>query len=509
MEISWLLLPLVYIIAALALISKIIPKQNLNPKLPPGPKPWPLIGNFNLIGSIPHQSLHFLSQKYGGIMLLKFGKFPVVVASSPEIAKQFLKIHDTVFASRPALAAGKYLSYNYSDMSFAPYGPYWRQTRKIFLSEVFNARKLESFEHVRMEEMHNFLSHLCSLSGKRVVLRDHLMRFTLSSISRIVLGYKYFSESEHEKSIIKLDELIGLLDEWFFLTGVFNIGDWIPWLNFLDLQGYVKKMKDLRKKLDRFLNHVIDDHLDRRNEEKGLNSKDVVDKLLQLAEDPNLEVKLTRDCVKALVQNLLLGGIDTSATTVEWTIHEILRHPCVLQRAKEELDRVIGRNRWVEENDFSQLPYIDAIIMESIRLHPLATLLAPHYSVEDCKVAGYDISKGTMVLINTWSIGRDPTSWDKPEEFLPERFLSKEIDMLGSNFALLPFGSGRRRCPGYNLGLNVVRTTLANLLHGFELKLVEGMNSEDICVKEEYGLTTHPKEPLEIILEPTLSFDLY
>ncbi|PIN03540.1 Flavonoid 3',5'-hydroxylase [Handroanthus impetiginosus] len=348
MEISWSLFPILYMVFALALLSKIIFKQNPQPKLPPGPKPWPVIGNLNLLGSIPHQSLHLLSKKYGGIMLLKFGKFPVVVASSPEIAKQFLKIHDTVFASRPALAAGKYISYNNSDMSFAPYGPYWRQTRKIFLSEVFNARKLESFEPVRMEEMRNFLSHLRSLSGKRVVLRDHLMRFTLSSISRIVLGHKYFSKSEHEKSIIKLDELIGMLDEWFFLTGVFNIGDWIPWLSFLDLQGYVKKMKDLRKKLDRFLNFVIDDHLDRRNQDKGLNSKDVVDQLLQLAEDPNLEVKLTGDCVKALVQNLLVGGIDTSATTVEWTIHEILKHPGFLQKAKEELDRVIGRNRWVE-----------------------------------------------------------------------------------------------------------------------------------------------------------------
>ncbi|PIN03538.1 Cytochrome P450 CYP2 subfamily [Handroanthus impetiginosus] len=509
MEVSWLLiLPLLYIIAALALISKRIAKQKPQPKLPPGPKPWPIIGNLNLIGSIPHQSFHFLSRKYGEIMLLKFGKFPVVVASSPEIAKQFLKIHDTVFASRPALAAGKYTSYNYSDMMWAPYGPYWRQTRKIYLSEVFSARRLESFEHIRMEEGRNFISSLRSLSGKRVVLRDHLMRLTLSTISRIAIGNKYFSESENEKSIIKMDELRGMLDEWFLLNGVFNIGDWIPWLSSLDLQGYVKKMMDLHKKLDRFLTSVIDDHLDRRNEEKGFHSKDVADKLLQLAEDPNLEVRLTRDCVKALVQNLLVGGTDTSATTVEWTLHEILRQPHILQKAKEELNRVIGRNRWVEENDCSQLTYIDAIIMESMRLHPLGTLLGPHYAIEDCKVAGYDISKGTTVLINTWSIGRDPISWDKPEEFLPERFIGKEIDMLGSNFALLPFGSGRRRCPGYNLGLKVVRTTLANLLHGFELKLVEGMRIEDICMEEEYGLSTHPKKPLEIIVEPTLSSHL-
>ncbi|KAK4400074.1 Trimethyltridecatetraene synthase [Sesamum angolense] len=129
--------------------------------------------------------------------------------------------------------------------------------------------------------------------------------------------------------------------------------------------------------------------------------------------------------------------------------------------------------------------------------------------MEDCKVAGYDISKGTMILINTWSIGRDPNSWDAPEKFLPERFLGKETDILGSNFALLPFGSGRRRCPGYPLALKIVRTMLANLLHGFNLKLVDGMRPEDICMEEMFGLATHPKKPLAIIMEPTLSDNFY
>ncbi|KAL0326411.1 UNVERIFIED_CONTAM: Trimethyltridecatetraene synthase [Sesamum radiatum] len=506
---SWALLALLHLAAALAFLSKIILRRHRKRNFPPGPKPWPVIGNLNLVGSIPHQSLHFLSQKYGDIMQLKFGKFPVVVASSPEMAKQFLRVHDTVFASRPALAAGKYTSYNYSDLTWAPYGPFWRQARKIYLSEVFNAKKLESLEHIRIEERRNFLARLYSLSGKPVILREHLSRYTLSTISRMVLSSKYFSESEHDKSVVKLDELQEMLEEWFLLNGVFNIGDWIPWLSFLDLQGYVKRMKALYKKFDRFHNYVIDDHQTRMATEKDFVPGDVVDALLQLAENPNLEVKLTRDRIKGLLQNLLVGATDTSATTIEWAIHEILKHPQTINKAKEELDRVIGRNRWVEEKDYSQLPYIDAVIMESMRLHPLATLLAPHYAMDDCKVAGYDIAKGTTVLINTWSIGRDPNSWDSPLEFLPERFLNKDIDVTGSNFAMLPFGSGRRRCPGYSLGLKVVRTMLANLLHGFELKLVDGMRPEDISMDEEYGLTTHPKKPLSIIMEPTLPDHLY
>ncbi|KAL7156204.1 hypothetical protein ABFS83_03G128000 [Erythranthe nasuta] len=500
-----IIIVLLYAAPILAFIFKTISKlRQPRRNTPPGPKPWPIIGNLNLIGPIPHQSFHFLSQKYGEIMQLKFGKYPVVVASSPEMAKQFLRVHDTVFASRPPLAAGKYTAYNYSDMTWAPYGPQWRLARKIYLSEVFSAKKIESFEHVRIEETRNLLSRLRSVSGNPVVLRDHLMHYTVSATCRMILGKKYLCDSEDDKFVTLQD----MLDEWFLLNGAFVISDWIPWLKFLDLQGYVKRMKALYKSLDNFHNYVIEDHQTRRKraaeEEKDFTSEDLVDKLLKLADDPNLEVKLTRDRVKGLLQDLLAGGTDTSAATVEWALCEILRQPRIIEKAKQELDRVIGRKRWVEENDFSQLPYVEAIIMESMRLHPLATLLAPHYAIDDCKVAGFDISKGTTVLINTWSIGRDPKSWDSPEEFLPERFLGKETDMLGSNFALLPFGSGRRRCPGYNLGLKMVRTTLANLLHGFEFKL-----AEDVCLEEMYGLTTHPKKPLVVVMEPTLPSHLY
>ncbi|KAL7156202.1 hypothetical protein ABFS83_03G127800 [Erythranthe nasuta] len=495
-----LLLALIYATAIIAFIFKTISKvRQPRRNTPPGPKPWPIIGNLNLIGPIPHQSFHFLSQKYGEIMQLKFGKYPVVVASSPEMAKQFLRVHDTVFASRPSLAAGKYTSYNYSNMTWAPYGPYWRQARKIYFSEVFNAKKIESFEHIRTEETRNLLSRLRSVSGNPVVLRGHLTHYTLSAVSRMILGNKYFCDSEDDK-FLKIQDM---LDEWVLVNGAFVVGDWIPWLGFLDLGGYVKRMKALYKRLDDFHNYVIDDHIARR---KGVTDeeKDFVDVLLQLADDPNLEVKLTRDCIKGLLQDLLGGGTDTSAATVEWALCEILRQPRIIKKAKEELNTVIGRNRWVEENDSPQLPYIEAIIMESMRLHPIVTPLTPHYAIDDCKVAGFDISKGTMVLINTWSIGRDPKSWDSPEEFSPERFLGKETDILGSDFALLPFGSGRRRCPGYSLGLKMVRTTLANLLHGFEFQL-----AEDVCLEETYGLNKHPRRPLAVVMEPTLPPHLY
>ncbi|KAL4613779.1 hypothetical protein ACB092_07G005000 [Castanea dentata] len=497
-------------LAALAFLSKLLPFKSHQLKFPPGPKPWPIIGNLNLIGSHPPQSLHKLAQKYGPIMKLKFGSFPVVVASSPQMAKEFLKTHDNVFASRPKTAAGKYTAYNYHNITWSPYGPYWRQGRKIFLSELFSSKQLESYQYIRVEEMRAFLSRLCILSGKPVMLKDHLYRLTLSIISRIALSKKYVSdESNYKTSIVRPEEFQEMLDELFLLNAVFNIGDWIPWLDFLDLQGYVKRMKGLRKKFDRFLDHIFDEHKAKKEGQNDFMPKDTVDLLLQLADDPNIDVKLTYDCIKALTQDLIAGGTDTSATVMEWAMSELIKQPHLIKKATEELDRVIGRERWVEEKDIPQLPYIDAIMKETMRKHPVAGLLAPHLAIQDCDVAGYKIRKGTRVFINTWSIGRDPSIWEAPEEFRPERFMGKDIDVKGQNFELLPFGSGRRMCPGYSLGLKVVSSTLANMLHGFNWKLQDNMKCEELSMDEVYGLTTCRKFPLVAVMEPRLSLHLY
>ncbi|KAK2637992.1 hypothetical protein Ddye_025787 [Dipteronia dyeriana] len=393
------------------------------------------------------------STKICPIMQLTFGSFPVVVASSAEMAKQFLKTHDHVFASRPQTATGKYTTYNYLNITWALYGPYWHQG-----------------------QLRAFFSRLLALSGKPVLLKEHLSRITLSIISRIMLGKKYFSESKFETAVVTLEEVKEMLDELFLLNGLLNIGDWIPWLGFMDLQGYVKRMKALKKKFDRFHDHVF---AELKAKMKGLMEdfvpKDMVDLLLQLAEDPNLEVKFNYDSDRGFTRDLIAGCTDTSATTVEWAMSEVMKQPHLIEKATEELDRVIGRQRWAEEKDIPELPYIDAIMKETMRKHPVAVLLAPHLAQEDCNVSGYDIRKGTRVFINIWSIGRDASFWDEPEAFHPERFLQGKVnmDVKGQSFELLPFGSGRRMCPGYSLGLKMIRSSLDNMLHGFHWKLPE------------------------------------
>ncbi|XP_043721730.1 trimethyltridecatetraene synthase-like [Telopea speciosissima] len=518
LEVPWFIHAAALLVAlAIILISQIITyRRRLNQ--PPGPKPWPIIGNLNLIGSLPHHSIHKLAQKYGPIMQLRFGSYPIVVGSSVEMAKLFLKTHDLNFASRPKTAAGKYTTYNYSDITWSPYGPYWRQARKMCLMELFSAKRLESYEYIRVEEMRALLKGLYESFGRTVNLKDHLSNVSLNVISRMVLGKKYLDDEEEEeestrgmRKIVTAEEFKKMLDELFLLNGVMNLGDWIPWIDFLDLQGFVKRMKVLSKKFDWFLEHVIDEHDERRKRERVENfvPKDMVDVLLVLADDPNLEVKLDRTSVKAFTQDLIAGGTESSAVTVEWAIAELLKKPEIFKKASEELDRVIGRERWVEEKDIPHLPYIEAIVKETMRVHPVAPMLTPRLAREDCEVAGYNIRAGTRVFINTWTIGRDPSLWEAPDEFKPERFIGKDIDVKGQDFELLPFGSGRRICPGYSLGLKVIQSSLANLLQGFEWKLPGQMKPEDLSMEEIFGLSTPRKYPLVAVVEPRLPAQVY
>ncbi|XP_050234301.1 trimethyltridecatetraene synthase-like [Mercurialis annua] len=493
---------------ALIILSRRLRRRKLN--LPPGPKPWPIIGNLNLIGPLPHRSLHALSQKYGPIMQLKFGSFPLIVGSSVEMAKIILKTQDVTFCGRPKFAAGKYTTYDYSDITWSQYGPYWRQARKMCVVELFSAKRLESYEYIRKEELRSFLKNIFSSNNNPINLKDQLSDLSLNVISRMVLGKKYTVKSESsETEIVSPDEFKEMIDELFLLNGVLDIGDSIPWLACLDLQGYIKRMKALSKRFDRFLEHVLDEHDERRKKVDNFVAKDMVDILLQLADDPNLEVKLERIGIKGFTQDLIAGGTESSAVTVEWAISELLKKPELFKTATEELDRVIGKERWVEEKDIVNLPFIDAIAKETMRLHPVAPMLVPRQCREDTKISGYDVPEGTRVLVNVWTIGRDPTIWDNPDEFCPDRFIGKDIDVKGCDFELLPFGAGRRMCPGYPLGMKVIQVSLANLLQGFNWNLPGDMKKEDLNMDEIFGLSTPKEKPLVVVAQPRLPSHVY
>ncbi|KAL6649968.1 hypothetical protein ACP70R_014192 [Stipagrostis hirtigluma subsp. patula] len=506
-------------VLATALFLAAVLRRNRSGKrkynLPPGPRPWPVIGNMDLIGPLPHRSIHELSKRYGPLMSLRFGSFPVVVASSVDAAAFFLRTNDPVFIDRPETAAGRHTFYGSSNMLWAPYGEYWRQGRKLYQTELLSPRQLRLHEHVRREEVRAMLRGVraaaAAASGGAVPLREHLFMLTLSVISRMLLGRKYVAAEGSGGDTATAEEFRWMMDELLFLNGALNVGDLIPWLNRLDPQGYIRRMKTLSERLDRFLEHVLDEHGERRRREgEAFVAKDVVDQLLQLADDPGLKVPIKRDDVKAMILDLLVAGTDTSSVTVEWAMSELLRKPEALSRAAEELDRVVGRSRLVAEEDIPSLPYIEAIVKETMRMHLVSPLLSPRLSREDTSFAGYDIPAGTRVHVNVWAIGRDPQVWgDEPDEFRPERFAGSSVDVKGKDLELLPFGSGRRMCPGYGLGLKMVQLALASLLHAFAWRLPDGVTAEELDMEETFRISMPRKVPLEAVAEPRLPAHLY
>lgn len=199
---------------------------------------------------------------------------------------------------------------------------------------------------------------------------------------------------------------------------------------------------------------------------------------------------------------MFIAGTDTSSATVVWIMTELMRNPRVMRRAQNEIREVVKEKEKVEESDLSKLMYLKLVVKEALRLHPPAPLLIPRETTEDCVIRRYRIPSKTRVFINAKSIGTDPKYWENPHEFRPERFLNSSIDFMGQNFEFIPFGVGRRGCPGIHFASPLIELALANLLYHFDWKLPKGMKSEDLSVEEAFGLTTHKKVPLCLVATP-------
>ncbi len=209
------------------------------------------------------------------------------------------------------------------------------------------------------------------------------------------------------------------------------------------------------------------------------------------------------------VQEVLEGNIDTSINAIEWALIELLKHPKFMKKSQDELDDVIGQDRVIDESDIPQLKYLQAVVKETLRLHPSVTLLIPHQNMEACEIGGYHVLPKTQIFVNVWAIHRHSSAYENPLEFNPDRFLQTNVDLKGKFFELLPFGSGRRICPSMLLGLLIVQMHLARLLHGFTWKLPKGENPQDMDMGEVFGLTTQKAIPLHAIAIARLPQHLY
>ncbi|CAI0434079.1 unnamed protein product [Linum tenue] len=469
---------------------------------PPGPTKLPFIGNLHQIAagssSLPHYLLRDLSAKHGSVMSLQLGQVPYVVISSAESAKQAMKTHDAVFAHRPAMLSARIMSYDFSGIGFAPYGAYWRHLRKIAVQELFSARRVRLFGSTREEEASDAVARIFSAAasaGQReeeVNFSEMVFSLTNGVVARVTFGKKYDGQ----------EEFIPLIDEITKVIGGFNLADLFPAVKFLPVvTGMRSNLLKLRSKASRLLEAIIDDHRRCRTEAAAAGDDhvdDLVDVLLKLQADRQLDFQLTDDSIKAVI----LAGSDTSSTTIIWVMSELVKNPRVLRQVQEEVRSVCGSKGDVDESMLPELRYLKLVIKEALRLHAPVPLLVPRQCSEDCEIDGFHIKAASYVLVNVWAIGRDPKYWKDPEKFRPERFISSSVDFKGANFEFLPFGAGRRMCPGLLLGMANVELPLAKFLYHFDWKLAGGMKPQDLDMDESFGGTSTRKNDLKLIPIP-------
>ncbi|KAK9088011.1 hypothetical protein Syun_030405 [Stephania yunnanensis] len=474
-------------------LSRIWSKKT---SLPPSPPKLPFIGNLHQLGDLLHHSFRDLAQKYGPIMLLHLGQAPVLVISSAEMAREIMKNQDTVFTNRPALTAVRIVLYQCQDVGFAPYGEYWRQMRKICVSDLLGVKRVQSFKFVREVEIDCLIkkiSQSCS-KGSPVNLSDTLLTLSYNILSMCSFGRK----SEKVDNI----HMFGKLSrEVLQLLGAFSIGDFFPCLRWMDvLTGLIGRLKRTTQQLDVLFDGIIDDHLKKGEIQNSLDNKqDFVDLLLHVQREKKLSIDISKDSIKAIMMDMFLGGTDTTATATEWAMAELLKSPNKMKKAQEEVRRIVGKKPKVQEEDIQEMEYLKCVIKETLRLHPSGPLLLPRESITSTEINGYTIPPKTRVYINAWAIQRDPMTWDKAEEFIPERFSESTVDFKGQDFELVPFGSGRRSCPGMSFGIAVVELALANLLYWFDWELPNGELKEMLDMTESFGFTVNKKIPLHLL----------
>ncbi|KAK7269804.1 hypothetical protein RIF29_22546 [Crotalaria pallida] len=496
------------------LLKAIFTKTRSKFRLPPSPLALPIIGHFHLLLKPPlHLAIQKISSHYGPMIHMYLGSTPIVFVSSAEIAKEILKTLELCFSNRPANAAISYLTYNAADLAFAPYGTYWKFMKKLCMSELLNGKMLDQLFPIRQEEINRFIQMIQKKAEEcdAFNVTDEVLKLTNSIVMRMAISKSCFVNTDEAHTVTER------VKESAELSGKFNLADYFWFCKRFDLQGIGKKLKEVRDRFDSMIESIIQEHEDARKKlptkKVAAAAKDVLDVLLNISEDQSSEIIITRDNIKGFLVDMFTGGTDTTAVTIEWSMAELINHPTIMEKAWKEIESVVGRDRIVVEQDIGNLPYLQAIVKETLRLHPPSPFILRE-STENCTIAGYDIRAKTQVFINVWAIGRDPKHWDNPMEFKPERFLSKDIDsgkksqveVRGQHYQLLPFGSGRRGCPGTSLALNVAHTTLAAMIQCFEWKGSDGEEGSDnsVDMKEGPSFILSRAQPLICVPKPRL-----
>ncbi|CAH9073584.1 unnamed protein product [Cuscuta europaea] len=511
-------------------------KKKNNTKALPPPEvtgAWPLIGHLRLLsaGKQPlARTLGAMADEYGPIFSIRVGMHRSVVISSWETAMDSFSTNDKILSNRPSTCAGKYMGYEYAVMPFAHHGPLWRSMRKLVVGEMLSNNTLEKLKPVWTSELHTNLKELYastitgSGASKPVDISEWFKHMTLNLIVKLISGGRYKYKPNRDATARDADDeetsrMGKAFSEFMRLTGELVPGDaFYPTglVRWMDFGGAIAAMKQSAKDLDDIFQKWIDEHVERRSSNAAASGveddRDFIDALLSVTdrEFESVGNSYTRETIiKAALHSVLVDGADTLGLNLEWVLSNLLNNPIALKKVQEEINTIIGGNeRWVQDSDIEQMVYLQAAVKESMRLYPTAPLLSPHKAIEDCTIGGYAVTKGTVVYPNVWKIQRDPRVWSEPEKFSPERFLGhveRETDP-GRYFGFIPFGFGRRSCPGNYYALKVTHLTIARLIQGFNVTTPGNM---PVDMLEGISITLTRANPLKVFIAPRLSSSFY
>ncbi|KAJ9549950.1 hypothetical protein OSB04_022493 [Centaurea solstitialis] len=414
------------------------------------------------LGPNLHHEFTKLAQIYGPIFKLKLGSKTHIVISSPGLAEVVARELDDVFANRDPPAAALEISHGGKSIVWANNNALWRNMRKVFVYEVLSGKNLEASHVFRRAEVRKTVRRVYDAMGTEVVLWRVMFSWSLNVMTSMIWG--------KSSDGIGVEELREVLSRIVKLLGTANVSDFFPAMARLDLQGVVRDMKRQKTVLggifDRIINERMASKVEETIDQKG--RRDFLQTLLELKEQ-NTTSSFTFTQIKTLFMDSIVGATDTTSTTVEWTMAELLQHPNIMKAVQNELEEVVGLNNIVEE---SHIP----------------------------KLRGYTVPKGSNVYLNVWAIHRNPEYWENPLEFTPERFINPDgttkFDFNGNNLKYFPFGSGRRKCPGIRLGEKMVVYVLASLLHSFNWSLPDG---KELDLSDKFGIDLKKKERLIVI----------
>ncbi|MCO5582408.1 hypothetical protein L7F22_036302 [Adiantum nelumboides] len=465
-----------FLIVIFSIISIHLFKPKL--RLPPGPVAVPIFGNWLQVGDdLNHENLSQMAKKYGEIFLLRMGQRNLVVISSPELAKEVLHTQGVEFGSRTRNVVFDIFTGKGQDMVFTVYGDHWRKMRRIMTVPFFTNKVVQQSRPYWEEEIDSVIADIKAnpdAATTGFVVRRRLQMLMYNNMFRMMFNRRF--EKEDDPLFLELKRLNGERSR-LAQSFEYNYGDFIPILRPF-LRKYLRlcqKVKDDR--LNLFRNFIEERKRVTSVKPPSNDEKCAIDHIL----DAEKNGEITYDNVLYIVENINVAAIETTLWSIEWGLAELVNNPDIQKRVRDELDSVLGHGVPISEPDIPKLPYLHAVVKETMRLHMAIPLLVPHMNLHQAKLAGYDIPAESKILVNAWYLANNPELWEKPEVFNPDRFLSDDkIDASGNDFRFLPFGVGRRSCPGIILAIPIVSIVLGRLLQAFELLPPPGQSKVDV-----------------------------